>query len=98
VENSANSGMDSYRLKESECPTCKHVLDAATGEAGETPKNGDFSICFYCGEILRFKGEEGDIAIAENEDLQELRRESEETYDQVYSCQRMIRFRRAQMN
>lgn len=98
MENSANSGMDSYRLKESECPTCSHVLDAATGESGEKPKNGDFSICFYCGEILRFKGEDGEIVRAEDGDLQELRRESEETYDQIYRFQRMIRFRKVQMN
>lgn len=98
MENSAKSEMDSYRLKESECPTCKHVLDAASGEGGEKPKNGDFSICFYCGEILRFHGEEGDVKKAEEPDLLELRRESEETYDQVYRFQRVIRFRKAQMN
>ena len=90
--------MDSYRLKESKCPTCSHLLDAATGEAGETPKNGDFSVCFYCGEILRFKGEEGDIVKALNEDIQELRRECEETYDQIYRFQRMIRLRKVRMN
>ncbi len=90
--------MDSYRLKKSECPTCKHVLDAATGESGEKPRNGDFSICFYCGEILRFQGEDGDVKKADPEDLLELRRESEETYDQVYQYQRMIRFRKVQMN
>jgi hypothetical protein len=44
-------------LPSAQCPTCQHVLDDATmiGEpSDQLPKPGDFSICIYCGEVLRF--------------------------------------------
>lgn len=42
--------------KANECPTCNRTLDAATNaESGaDMPGPGDFSVCFYCGELLRF--------------------------------------------
>jgi hypothetical protein len=38
------------------CPTCGDNLSGATPADGgeEVPKNGDFSICASCGEILSF--------------------------------------------
>jgi hypothetical protein len=34
------------------CPYCKTGVDACTGSS---PKEGDISVCFHCGEILIFR-------------------------------------------
>ena len=49
----------SYRMPESFCPTCGHRLDGATDtvSGARKPMPGDFSACFYCGEMLRFNAE-----------------------------------------
>lgn len=43
-------------VKATKCPTCKGKIDAATGvaEPNHSPREGDFSLCFECGEILVF--------------------------------------------
>jgi hypothetical protein len=44
-------------LPAARCPICQHVLDDATvisDLSNKLPKPGDFSICIYCGEALRF--------------------------------------------
>jgi hypothetical protein len=38
-----------------DCPCCSRVLDAFTTVGHKhQPKAGDFSVCAYCGAILRF--------------------------------------------
>lgn len=45
------------------CPRCRHILDASTwapidpdpDEPAPSPKRGDFTVCFNCGEILRYR-------------------------------------------
>jgi len=41
------------------CPSCGCEADAATGDAGKTPRDGDASFCLYCGVVRAFvmKGE-----------------------------------------
>jgi hypothetical protein len=42
-------------LETSPCPVCGANLNAATPAEGcNVPGPGDFSMCFYCGEYLRF--------------------------------------------
>lgn len=54
------------------CPECRGLLDAATlvpergdrrdvpvGEAMPHARSGDFSVCLYCGALLRFEGDPG---------------------------------------
>jgi ribosomal protein S27E len=37
------------------CPSCGKTLDMATGATGRhRPKEGDFTVCFYCGHVLVF--------------------------------------------
>ena len=40
----------------SKCPACGHPLTRATGIDGgeQAPDPGDYSVCLYCGQLLRF--------------------------------------------
>lgn len=40
--------------KASPCPNCAAIICASTGELNQTPEQGDFSVCFSCGAILRY--------------------------------------------
>lgn len=47
-----------------QCPSCKHVLDAAMNFHGlGIPKKDDVSVCFYCGIMLEFTDNQGTIRI-----------------------------------
>lgn len=36
------------------CPVCDHKIDAMTGvDHDAAPKAGDFTVCIYCGNVLR---------------------------------------------
>lgn len=63
----------SSKLPPSQCPACKKVIDAATIASGKTevPRPGDFTICIYCGEVLRF-GPELELIQADLNDLASL--------------------------
>jgi hypothetical protein len=40
---------------EHRCPSCGRLLDAATSfDHVNAPKPGDFTVCVYCGVLLRF--------------------------------------------
>lgn len=46
------------KIKLSNCPTCDKKLDAVSAEDGvESPQPGDITVCFYCGEILKFSND-----------------------------------------
>jgi hypothetical protein len=48
------------RISGNACPKCGKLIDGATGfsdqtyEAPPQPKTGDFSVCLFCGSLLRF--------------------------------------------
>jgi hypothetical protein len=50
------SPFETTRLSPDPCPVCKAKLDAVTilTSPKGTPEPGDFSICLYCGTVLRF--------------------------------------------
>lgn len=74
------------------CPTCGETLDAASGltNADATPKSGDFSLCAYCGTVLRFCD---DLSIAEatKEDIDLL---DDESFEEIAIAQMIIRSRK----
>jgi hypothetical protein len=46
------------RLPPSYCPTCAVELDCATpAEVDATPRDGDLTVCMYCGAVLIFTAE-----------------------------------------
>ncbi len=55
------------------CARCNHKIDACTSirELGAEPKDGDFSICAYC----------GDLAIFESGTLRELKESDIDKFD-----------------
>jgi len=41
--------------KPAACPACGETLDGATNTTGtRAPKEGDWSVCAYCGTVLRY--------------------------------------------
>lgn len=54
-----------------ECPDCLTPLTGASSYEGATPSPGDFSVCAYCGCLLRY------------DDMLALRRMSEEEMDEL---------------
>lgn len=51
-----------------ECPDCLERVDAASSGGGHAPKAGDFSVCVFCGCILRFT-EKMELRRASEDDL-----------------------------
>lgn len=56
---SVSGNFVSYRSTEvikSKCPSCGHILDAATpiDNLGEPPQPGDLSVCISCTNFLRY--------------------------------------------
>ena len=82
-------------VKEDKCPSCLHRLNAATDPLTkiQVPHPGDFSVCFYCGQILRFDNElnvqrasEEDAAGLDPEKLRVLRELSRRFKEKARSC------------
>jgi hypothetical protein len=62
------------------CPVCLRVVDAATNVVGASkPTDGDWSLCAYCGTILRFTNTLG-LRCATNDELEELKEISPRTH------------------
>lgn len=68
-----------------ECPDCLQKLDGASGHMGRAPEPGDFSVCAFCGCILRY------------EDGLALRRSSDDELDELAPEQRelLLRYHKA---
>lgn len=85
------------------CPQCSKILDAATSAKGDslvTPAEGDLSVCFYCGTLLKF-GWEG-MEYIEEKDLQAIhpddRRLLEKLREQIQKKNAVEHFNRLQDN
>lgn len=65
--------IESFKLNSNKCPICGEVLDAATGIQGKkvAPKEDDFTMCIYCGTLLRFNSDLSYRAAADEELLAE---------------------------
>lgn len=79
------------------CPGCGHVLDAHSPtdiKDREPPREGDFTVCFYCALVLRY-GLLGELLQVSHAELTELPRE---TRWQLRKVQRVIRRLRGRFN
>lgn len=46
---------DSTKMGRDHCPYCKAMVDTASPvNPGEVPDPGDVSVCFYCGEFMKY--------------------------------------------
>lgn len=60
--------METTHLDPTPCPSCGKKLDAATAVSeAARPKDGDLTVCFYCGSILVF-GENLSLSVAKIDD------------------------------
>jgi hypothetical protein len=60
--------MDEYRLPETLCPVCDHLLIAAINFRGDgTPRIGDVTVCINCSAVLRFCAEDQLQKISDDE-------------------------------
>lgn len=58
-------------MKTKKCPDCKYKFDTHSEINGENvkPKEGDYSVCLNCGEILMFNGTELEPFIVQYDEL-----------------------------
>ena len=70
------------------CPKCNYELEAhvATDGKGGSPVEGDFTICFNCGEVLEFNKDLIPVICSE-----EHLKEDPELFMQIKIIQRKIR-------
>lgn len=63
----------SVKTKLIECPSCFEQMDGATSinsDQTRYPRPGDFSICVYCGALLRY--DDVGVTLCSEEELNEL--------------------------
>ena len=47
--------MTAFKTRAQHCPSCGRLIDALTGVGHEhAPSPGDYTVCFYCGTVMRF--------------------------------------------
>ena len=79
----------STQIKPNICPVCKAILDGVTSIKEETgPNANSFSVCCYCGVILRFS-EDLTLLLATPEDILEIKKEPE-SYNQLLFVQHVV--------
>lgn len=76
--------MKNHVLPNCKCPNCNKLIDSATNMDGTeiSPQVDDISVCFYCGEILKY---DKDLAVEEvsREFLDALKLNERENYDNL---------------
>lgn len=88
------------RLEESEglkCPTCDKMLDGFSGleesQEGRGPKDGNFTICFYCASIHTYGNNLTKLNACTESDLEKLKLEDVEVWNQLIITQQYIKSR-----
>lgn len=65
--------MKHVKVPPSNCPVCGARQDAATNlTQQEGPKPGDLTVCLYCQTVCRFAGEEMQLVVVGQEELEKL--------------------------
>ena len=61
---------DSVFIKSTRCVCCKKHIDMSTGLQSQIPKEGDFSVCVYCGQLMVFEADKS-LREANDEEMKE---------------------------
>lgn len=80
-------------LWEPKCPHCEEMLDGATvayGKQNVLPNPGDFSICIYCGNMIRFN-EELEMEKLSPEYLETIKKKAPITYVKLVMASKMAK-------
>lgn len=82
------------RVPTSTCTSCGYAMDAATGFGPEPPAEGDFSVCFRCGEMLTYLA---DLTVrrVSNAEIMRLCRDEPDTATRLWEMSGAIIRRRA---
>ena len=95
MEISAQSNNELSHHNSTNCPSCGHEIDAATdiSDEGNTPSNGDISICLYCGGINQYFIRDESLTIQEmtQSSLDELKNEDPKTWNMIFVYQEKLR-------
>lgn len=77
------------------CPTCKNTLDGFTevDDDSRKPKDGDISICVYCGSINKYANDVKDLIKMDQDSLLSLEKECPEDFNKVLLISRKIKER-----
>ena len=64
-------------LRQTQCPECRRFLNAATSIEGKRigqaePDPGDFTLCAYCGSLLRFDADDEGLILVKCSDSDEI--------------------------
>jgi DNA-directed RNA polymerase subunit RPC12/RpoP len=73
---------ESIRTRTNKCSNCGKKLDACTGIGRQVPKEGDYSVCAYCGSVARWTRDLRLIPLTDEEVasfLEELQRSDPQT-------------------
>lgn len=78
-----------YTVEGQKCPTCGKVMDAVSGlNHDDAPKPGDWSLCYGCGELLRFTEQ---LGLRAPDPMERLRLELSKDWPEVERAQNAIR-------
>lgn len=86
-------------LTPQKCPQCSAELNAATviEDPDLSASPGDFTVCFYCGEILRFDAQLHHQKVTKQE-LKNLQETDLYTFVLLQKAQKKIKQREAELN
>lgn len=58
--------IETHEVKRGQCPACGHLLECATNAmvGGHAPKEGDLTVCAYCGVTLVFVANDDDAELS----------------------------------
>jgi hypothetical protein len=73
------------------CPVCHRSLDAAFAVPKESvqPKDGDYSVCAYCGAMLRFSGDLS-LRIAADSELEDVKKQQPRLFVLLVNASNLI--------
>lgn len=92
-------GLSSYKVPKGVCPQCGELLDGATSASrsdARAPKAGDFSVCWYCAEALRFT-EDLSFRSVTQQDMEELEPEAKAVFVKAIAL-RLLELGEASLN
>lgn len=74
----------------SPCPYCGNMLDGATSFEGQTPRQGNYSVCLVCASLLKF-GKRMVLQKVSNEEIKMLDTKEPHFMEKIRHMQRIVR-------